>query len=81
MQQLITSPGQVGEIIRSRRKARHIVQQTLAAQLHISQSRLSILESDPGNLTVSRLITLANVLGFEILIQDKTEVTSPQTEW
>ena len=81
MRQLITSPGQVGEIIRSRRKARRIAQQTLAMQLQLSQSRLSTLESDPGDLTLSRLVTLANLLGFEISIQDKTEGTSPQTDW
>ena len=81
MRQLITSPGQVGEIIRSRRKARRIAQQTLATQLQLSQSRLSTLESAPGDLTLSRLITLANLLGLEISIQDKAEGTSPQTDW
>ena len=37
MRQVITAPGQVGEILRGRRKSRRVAQQTLAEQLGIGQ--------------------------------------------
>lgn len=82
MRQLVTTPIQLGEVIRGRRKARGMSQVELAAKLNISQSRLSILESDPAGLTVDRLLTLAGVLGLEIVIQDATPASDRRkSEW
>jgi len=81
VRQLITAPGQVGEILRGRRKARQLPQQELAAKLGISQSRLSNLEADPTGMTLDRLIALANLLGLELVLQDKSDKPNPKTEW
>jgi HTH-type transcriptional regulator/antitoxin HipB len=69
--QLVTTPAQLGEVLRGRRKARGLSQAELAARLNISQSRLSTLESDPAGLTLDRLLALAGVLGLEIVVQDR----------
>lgn len=81
MRQLITNPTQVAEIIRGRRKARRVPQQALAAKLGISQSRLSTLEADAAPLTLDRLILLANLLGFELVLQDRSDAPRPKAEW
>jgi HTH-type transcriptional regulator/antitoxin HipB len=81
MRQLITAPTQVGEILRGRRKARQLPQQELAEKLGISQSRLSTLETDPSGLTLERLIALANLLGLELVLQEKEEARGPKAEW
>ena len=81
MTQLINTPNQMGEIIRGRRKSRNVPQQELATKLHMSQSRLSTLEGNPANLTLDRLIAIANLLGFEIVLQDKLDKTSTKAEW
>lgn len=81
MRQLITIPAQVGEILRGRRKARRVPQQDLALKLGISQSRLSSLEGEPGGLTLERLLLLANLLGLELILQDKSETSGSQVEW
>lgn len=78
---LVTTAAQVGEIIRSSRKARGIPQLELATKLGVSQSRLSILESHPGDLTLDRLIALGGILGFELLLQPKAEARRPNVEW
>jgi HTH-type transcriptional regulator/antitoxin HipB len=78
---LVTTPAQIGEIIRSSRKARGIPQLELATKLGVSQSRLSILESNPGGLTLDRLIALGSILGFELLLQPKAAATRPNVEW
>jgi HTH-type transcriptional regulator/antitoxin HipB len=81
MQQLITTPNQVGEILRRRRKSRRISQQQLAAKLGISQGRLSTIESDPSGLTLGRLIALTNLLGLEFVLKDKGDKPGPGPEW
>jgi HTH-type transcriptional regulator/antitoxin HipB len=81
MRQLITNPGQVGEILLGRRKARRIPQRELAAKLGISQGRLSTLESDPASLTLDRLILLANLLDIALVIQDKSDLPGRKAEW
>jgi HTH-type transcriptional regulator/antitoxin HipB len=73
MRLIITNPGQMAEILRARRKARGVSQQELATKLGISQSRLSALEAGTSALTLERLITLANVLGLQLVLQDKLE--------
>jgi HTH-type transcriptional regulator/antitoxin HipB len=81
MQQLVTTPRQVGEIIRRRRKSRGMPQRELAAKLGISQGRLSALESDPTNLSLSRLIAIANLLGLELVLKDRGDTPVTRSEW
>jgi HTH-type transcriptional regulator/antitoxin HipB len=82
VRQLVTTPTQLGEVIRGRRKARGMSQAELAAKLDISQSRLSILESDSAGLTLDRLLALARVLGLEIVVQDGTPAADRRkSEW
>lgn len=80
--QLVTTPAQLGEIIRGRRKARKLSQAELAAKLNVSQSRLSALESDPAGITLERLLSLASILGLEIIVSDTAAVTERRKpEW
>ena len=79
MQLLVTTPTQVGEILRRRRKSRRMAQRELAEKLGVSQGRLSALESDPASLTLERLIVLAKLLGLELVLRDKSAASS--AEW
>lgn len=71
MRQLITTPAQLSEILRARRKARRVAQAQLAEKLDISQGRFSTLEGDPSGMTVERLLQLAHLLGLELVVQDR----------
>jgi HTH-type transcriptional regulator / antitoxin HipB len=77
----VSNSAQVAEIIRGRRKSRGLAQQQLAAKLGISQSRLSVLEADPSALTLDRLIALANVLGLQLILQDKPDRPGTRPDW
>lgn len=82
MRQIITHSAQLGQILASRRKTSRQSQRALAAKLAISQNRLSEIESNPGTLTVDRLLELANILGLELLIRDKPPASDKtKTEW
>jgi HTH-type transcriptional regulator / antitoxin HipB len=80
MQQRISTSNQTGQVFAARRKALKLSQKVVAAKLGISQNRLSILEADPSRLTLDRLISLASILGLELVLQDKG--SSPtRSEW
>ena len=81
MQQLIFTPAQAGQILASRRKALKLSQREVASKLGIGQSRLSELEEDPASMTLDRLIALANLLGFELMIQEKARAAVPAGQW
>lgn len=80
MQQCISTPSQSGHVLAARRRALKLSQEAVAAKLGVSQSRLSELEADPSRLTLDRFISLANLLGLEVVIQDKASST-PKGEW
>ena len=82
MRQIITHSAQLGQILAGRRKASKRSQRALAAKLAISQNRLSEIESNPGTIAVDRLLELANILGLELVIQDRPPASrSSKTEW
>lgn len=82
MQQILINGTQLGQLLATRRRANQLSQRALAAKLAISQSRLSEIETDPGTLTVDRLLDLANLLGLELVIQDRPSIqSSSKTEW
>ena len=80
-QQVVTTPAQIGEIIRGRRKARGLSQAELARRVGLSQSRLSILESDPSSVSLDQLILLVKLLGLELVIMDKAEERPTRAQW
>ena len=71
MAHLLTNSTQLGHIIKARRRALGLTQQTLAAKLAISQNRMSQMESGPGAITLDRLIDMFGVLGLDLVIQDR----------
>ena len=77
----ITTPTQIAEILRARRKARHLSQEQVASKLGISQSRLSAIEAGTTPLTIERLISLANLLELQLVVQDKAGKSTPRAEW
>jgi HTH-type transcriptional regulator / antitoxin HipB len=82
MKLVLTHSAQLGQILATRRRASKLSQRALAAKLAISQNRLSEIESKPGSLTVERLLDLANLLGLELIVQDRPSTQrSPKAEW
>jgi HTH-type transcriptional regulator/antitoxin HipB len=82
MKQTLTHSAQLGRILAARRRASKLPQRALAAKLSLSQNRLSEIEANPAKLTVERLLELANLLGLELLVQDRpTTQRSSTTEW
>jgi HTH-type transcriptional regulator/antitoxin HipB len=71
-QKVITAP-QLSHLLQSYRKKERLTQADLGQRAGISQERYSVLESDPGRITVERLLRIVNALGLEMVLQDKGE--------
>ncbi|ALS61916.1 helix-turn-helix domain-containing protein [Pandoraea norimbergensis] len=82
MNRLVTSPTQLGEILRSARRAAGLTQSEAAARLGLSQSRLSALELDPKIISVEQLLALMGLYRLDLVVEsrDVASVTS-NTEW
>jgi len=76
MQHRILTADQLGLLLQAARKASHFTQARLAAQMGLSQSRLSKIEQDPGNATVQQLLALCSVLGIELVMQSGLRAAS-----
>lgn len=62
---------QLGLILRSARKAKKLTQGDLASKLNVSQSRVSQLELQPGDLTVHQLMDWCAALSLEVKIGER----------
>jgi len=79
MTQPVTQSAQLARILTARRRALKLSQKAVAAKLGISQNRLSEIEADPARLPLGRLLEIANILGLELVIQDRKPL--PEGGW
>ena len=80
MQHRILTANQLGLLLQAARKAGHFTQARLAAQMGLSQSRLSKIEHDLSSATVQQLLDLCSVLDIELVMQTGLRAaSSPRT--
>lgn len=71
MDHLIQTPQQLSVHLRGLRRARNLTQAQAGSRIRLSQKRLSALERNPASMTVSQLLALSGVLGFDIVIKER----------
>nr|WP_315598676.1 helix-turn-helix transcriptional regulator [uncultured Cupriavidus sp.] len=81
MKQVVSTTAQIGQILRSARRARKLTQEQAAPRLGLSQSRLSALEIDPKVISAEQLLALVSLYGLELVIQSKSPPSDAPTEW
>lgn len=64
--QSLRTSSQLGQLLRSARKAGKLTQSQLALSMGVSQSRVSQLELQPGDMTVDQLLSACAALGLEL---------------
>ena len=80
MKQFLSNPAQLGHLLASARKAKRLTQAEAGERVGISQSRLSVLETDPSSMTVEQLLALTGLYELRVQVLDRTG-TSPTAEW
>lgn len=68
----ILLPAQLGDILRSARLSRGLTQTDIARQLGVSTQAVSKLENNAARASFDRIHRLCQVLGLELLLQEKT---------
>jgi HTH-type transcriptional regulator / antitoxin HipB len=71
MQQTISTPYQMGQILSACRRRAGLTQAEAASRLGVTQSRISALEADSGSLTLNQLLTLFGTYDLQLQVQDK----------
>jgi HTH-type transcriptional regulator / antitoxin HipB len=71
MQQTITTPYQMGQVLAAGRRRAGLTQAEAAARLGVSQSRISTLETDAAALTLNQLLTLFGAYQLQLQVLDK----------
>lgn len=80
----IRLPDQLGDILRGARLSRGLTQTDIARQLGISVQALSKLENNASKASFVRIHRLCQVLGLELLLQEKSTVNlrdAAEPEW
>jgi len=79
MRQRVTTRAQLLQTISARRRVLKLSQKQLADKLGIHQSHLSDIETGQRTLNVDRLLELFNLLGLDLVVQNRAPATRP--EW
>ena len=78
---VIRSPAQLGQLVQTLRRQRHLSQRELAQSAGgTSQARMSALELHPERLTLDRLLLITAALNLELVVRPRSEA-EPVAEW
>jgi HTH-type transcriptional regulator/antitoxin HipB len=77
----ITTPNQLGAIVAARRKQLGLSQAQVAARVGLSQNRLSVLEKNSAALTAKQMLALLNVLGLDLVVNERAPGAGAKAEW
>lgn len=70
----ILLPAQLGDMLRGARLSRGLTQTAVARQLGVSTQAVSKLENNAARASFERIHRLCQVLGLELLLQEKTAI-------
>lgn len=78
------TPEQLGALLRSSRKARHLSQAQISDQVGQKQNMISRMEIDTSTRTIGTLYRVLSALGLELVIRDEQTDPDPRhdtREW
>jgi HTH-type transcriptional regulator/antitoxin HipB len=73
MRQLIITPDQIGQVLRSARRAQGLSQAEAGVQLGLSQSRLSELEKGAATITVAQLLSMIALYNLQLEVATRRQ--------
>lgn len=79
MNQVITNPKALGQIIKRYRNLKKLSQQALSNRANLGQKSISFVEQGKSGVRIDTIFRLLNELDLEIIVQPKPE--SSQEEW
>jgi len=80
----VRTPAQLGQLLKGLRRERGMTQVDVAARMGLLQSKISVLEANPGKTSVERLLRLLSVLGAELVLRPRGAAKQrrrPREQW
>jgi HTH-type transcriptional regulator/antitoxin HipB len=84
MDYIARTPEQLGQVLRSSRKALHLTQTEVGEKAGQKQSTISSLETDSTASSIQTLYRVLSTLGLELVIRDRQAAAKPKAtarEW
>ena len=72
MDQIARTPGQIGAVVRRRRKALELSQDALGEKISMRQATISNLEAGDRGAKIGTLLDAMSALGLELVIRPRT---------
>ncbi len=69
---IVKDPSEIGSFVKKKRKEMNVTQDELANFAGLSRVGVVKLEKDEGDIKLSTLIKVANLLGFEIVLTKRS---------
>jgi HTH-type transcriptional regulator / antitoxin HipB len=79
MGQLLTTPEQIGQILRNARRGKGLSQAQAGVRLGLSQNRVSELEQGAATITVAQLLAMTALYGLQLEVANRAP--QPSTDW
>lgn len=80
MESIARTPGQLGNILRQRRRELKLTQRALAAKLRVHQPAISQLETSARVVRTSTLFSLIAALNLELVLRPRTKASEKDIE-
>ncbi|HLB15824.1 MAG TPA: helix-turn-helix domain-containing protein [Burkholderiales bacterium] len=82
----VRTPEQLGQVLKGVRKEKRITQAGAGQRVGMLQSAVSLIEADPGKVSVAKLFRLLSALGLELVVREKSVAggarrAGKRTEW
>ena len=82
LEQVLITPMQLGDLLKSARRRSKLTQSVLASRLRLSQNRVSYLELHPEHISFEQLLTWCAVLGLNLRLNERPSPKSlVSAEW
>ncbi|MFC7053573.1 helix-turn-helix domain-containing protein [Hansschlegelia quercus] len=80
MDQIARTPGQIGAVVRRRRKALDLSQDALGEKISMRQATISNLEAGDRGAKLGTLLDAMSALGLELVIRPRTRGRSDEMD-
>jgi HTH-type transcriptional regulator/antitoxin HipB len=67
----VRTPAQLGAVLKGVRKQKHLTQGAAGERVGMLQSAVSLVEADPGKVSVAKLFRLLSALDLELVVRGK----------
>jgi len=67
----VRTPAQLGQVLKGLRQQRRVSQGAAGQRVGMLQSAVSLIEADPGKVSVAKLFRLLSALELELVVREK----------